>query len=166
MKLFVKDDKHYKIEQINNIYLLDVKKDGKLLDELFNTDSSNRTLLCYDNDINLFNLLKDIYQKYKNDKGNPFVNYCLDCNNIDVKEFNENIHGIKVSNKKNSTIVKKIRYYSAMNEPYIDSLGGYIVTPDYAPADWGISMQDILSIANQSHCKNKIIIFMVQVLAL
>lgn len=41
---------------------------------------------------------------------------------------------------------------------YIDSLGGYIVTPDYAPADWGISMQDILSIANQSHCKNKIII--------
>ena len=47
---------------------------------------------------------------------------------------------------------------AAMNEPYIDSLGGYIVTPDYAPADWGISMQDILSIANQSHCKNKIII--------
>ncbi len=41
---------------------------------------------------------------------------------------------------------------------HIDSLGGYIVTPDYAPADWGISMQDILSIANQSHCKNKIII--------
>lgn len=41
---------------------------------------------------------------------------------------------------------------------HIDSLGGYIVTPDYAPADWGISMQDILSIANQSFCKNKIII--------
>lgn len=119
LKLFVKDDKYYKIEQINNIYLLDVKKDGKLLDELFNTDSSSKTLLCYDNDINLFNLLKDIYQKYKNDKGNPFVNYCLDCNNIDVKEFDENIHGIKVSNKKNSPIVKKIRYYSSINEPYI-----------------------------------------------
>ncbi len=40
----------------------------------------------------------------------------------------------------------------------IDSVGGYIVTPDYAPMDWGISMQDILTFANNSQCKNKIII--------
>lgn len=40
----------------------------------------------------------------------------------------------------------------------IDPTGGYIVTPDYAPMDWGISMQDILTFANNSKCKNKIII--------
>ena len=41
---------------------------------------------------------------------------------------------------------------------YIDAQGGYIVTQDYAPHDWGISMQDILNIANKSNCKNKVII--------
>lgn len=41
---------------------------------------------------------------------------------------------------------------------HIDALGGYIVTPDYAPMDFGISMEDILAIANNSRCKNKIII--------
>lgn len=40
----------------------------------------------------------------------------------------------------------------------IDSIGGYIVTPDYMPMDWGISMQDILTLANNSKCKNKVII--------
>lgn len=41
---------------------------------------------------------------------------------------------------------------------YIDATGGYIVTPDYAPMDWGVSMQDILTFANNSKCRNKIII--------
>ena len=41
---------------------------------------------------------------------------------------------------------------------YVDELGGYIVTPDYSEDDWGISMNDILKIANASKIRNKIII--------
>lgn len=41
---------------------------------------------------------------------------------------------------------------------HIDTSGGYIVTPDYGPMDWGVSMQDILTFANNSKCRNKIII--------
>lgn len=41
---------------------------------------------------------------------------------------------------------------------HIDATGGYIVTPDYAYMDWGISMQDILTFANNSKCRNKVII--------
>ncbi len=40
----------------------------------------------------------------------------------------------------------------------IKSTGGYIVTPDYKRYDEGISMNDILMIANQSEAKDKIII--------
>ncbi|MGB2872357.1 caspase family protein [Psychrobacillus psychrotolerans] len=41
---------------------------------------------------------------------------------------------------------------------YIDEIGGYIVTPDYKPHDFGVSMDEILTIANSSKSKNKIII--------
>lgn len=41
---------------------------------------------------------------------------------------------------------------------HIDSIGGYIVTPDYCPYDMGVSMQEILTIANQSRCKNRVVI--------
>lgn len=47
-------------------------------------------------------------------------------------------------------------YYSGHG--YIDSLGGYIVTPDYSNNDWGISLQEVLNIANNSKCKERIII--------
>lgn len=47
-------------------------------------------------------------------------------------------------------------YFSGHGQ--IDTTGGYIVTPDYAPFDWGVSMQDILTYANNSKCKNKIVI--------
>ena len=47
-------------------------------------------------------------------------------------------------------------YFSGHGQ--IDACGGYIVTPDYAPMDWGISMQDILNFANNSKCQNKVII--------
>src|SRR5690606_19807171 len=40
----------------------------------------------------------------------------------------------------------------------IKSTGGYIVTPDYEKYDEGISMNDILLLANQSEAKDKIII--------
>lgn len=47
-------------------------------------------------------------------------------------------------------------YYSGHG--HIDAIGGYLVTPDYSPYDYGVSLQDVLAIANNSHCKNKIII--------
>lgn len=47
-------------------------------------------------------------------------------------------------------------YYSGHG--YIDSVGGYLVTPDFSEHDPGVSLQDILTIANQSNCKERIII--------
>lgn len=41
---------------------------------------------------------------------------------------------------------------------FIDDTGGYIVTPDYQANDEGVSMDSILSIANDSKAKDKIII--------
>lgn len=41
---------------------------------------------------------------------------------------------------------------------HIDATGGYIVTPDYKPNDWGVSMQEILTLANSSKCQNRVII--------
>ncbi len=41
---------------------------------------------------------------------------------------------------------------------YISNTGGYIVTPDYKKYDEGVSMDEILTIANKSKIKNKIII--------
>ena len=48
-------------------------------------------------------------------------------------------------------------YYSGHG--FLDSIGGYLVTPDYSKYDYGVSLQDILTIANNSVCRNKIIIF-------
>ena len=42
---------------------------------------------------------------------------------------------------------------------FLNELGGFIVTPDYQKYDEGISMDDILKLANKSKVKNKIIIF-------
>lgn len=47
-------------------------------------------------------------------------------------------------------------YYSGHG--HIDNIGGYLVTPDFGDYDYGVSLQDILSIANDSHCKERIII--------
>lgn len=41
---------------------------------------------------------------------------------------------------------------------FVNELGGYLVTPDQRQHDEGISMNDILILANQSKTKNKIII--------
>lgn len=37
-------------------------------------------------------------------------------------------------------------------------MGGYLVTPDYSSNDYGVSLAEVLSIANKSRCKEKIII--------
>ena len=47
-------------------------------------------------------------------------------------------------------------YYSGHG--HIDSFGGYLVTPDYSPNDVGVSLQDVLTTANDSHCRDRIII--------
>lgn len=47
-------------------------------------------------------------------------------------------------------------YYSGHG--YIDNVGGYLATPDYCSGDWGVSLQDVLNIANKSKCKERIII--------
>lgn len=41
---------------------------------------------------------------------------------------------------------------------YIDAIGGYIVTPDFSPNDMGVSMQELLTIVNDSQAKNKVVI--------
>ena len=47
-------------------------------------------------------------------------------------------------------------YYSGHG--YIDAFGGYLVTPDYADHDWGVSLQEVLALANESKCKDRVII--------
>lgn len=55
----------------------------------------------------------------------------------------------------NSDIV--LMYFSGHG--FLNEIGGYLVTPDHAKYDEGISMDEILVLANQSKSKDKIIIF-------
>lgn len=41
---------------------------------------------------------------------------------------------------------------------YLDDIGGYLVTPDFTANDEGVSMDEILSLANNSKAKNRMII--------
>ncbi len=41
---------------------------------------------------------------------------------------------------------------------FVDAVGGYLVTPDYAAHDEGLPMDQILTLVNQSRAKNKIVI--------
>ena len=41
---------------------------------------------------------------------------------------------------------------------YLDTLGGYIVTPDCQQYNMGVSMQEILNIVNSSKCRSKVVI--------
>lgn len=112
------DNKQYKIQQINNIY--DSNIDMKLLAKLFNDDDNTTTALCFDNNKEQYQMLKDIYLKYKDEKGSPFMNYCLDANGLeDAKKFDYRINGIKMSKKENSPIIIKLRYYISITSPYI-----------------------------------------------
>lgn len=51
-----------------------------------------------------------------------------------------------------------IALFYFLGHGYIDDIGGYIVTPGYKPHDYGVSMDEILTIANESKCKDRIII--------
>lgn len=47
-------------------------------------------------------------------------------------------------------------YYSGHG--LVDVTGGYLVTPDYTDYNYGVSMDEIMRIVQESRCKNKIII--------
>lgn len=122
-KMIKKDNGQYIINQIDNIYTFDFKKDEnkKLFEKLLNEENNEFTLLCYDNDKNTFNYIKKIYNEYKNEKGNPFVNYLIDKGEIsDGNSLDYDITGIRMVTKKgNGPIIKRLRYYSKKNDLYI-----------------------------------------------
>lgn len=118
---FIKiDGELYKVSQINNIY----EEKTSDLAEYFNDESKKVHLMIRDNNVKLYNKLKDIFYKYMDQKGNPFKNYCFDKNRDDVtfsdiKDFNPRIHGIKASENPKSPTVIKLRYYSKVGSPYM-----------------------------------------------
>lgn len=116
-KVIQKEEKYYRIDQISDIY--DSNIDMKFLEQLFLYPTNNETLLCYDKNRNQFEFLKEIYLKYKSEKGNPFVNYCIEINNIeDKKHFEYLKDGIRFPDKEKSPIIKTLRYYTTFNDPF------------------------------------------------
>ncbi|MDO4487420.1 MAG: caspase family protein [Bacillota bacterium] len=85
------------------------------------------------------------------DKGNPNFSVKLE-ENIETKAKLKNL--IKDCFSGDGDIA--LFYYSGHG--HIDELGGYLVTPDYSMDDPGVSLQDVLSMANMSKFKNRIII--------
>lgn len=105
--------KYYQISQIDDIY--QAKIDKKLFDKLFD-ESGTKTLLCKDSNKKLYDKLRDIYFKYE-EYDNPFLEYCLEVNNLTQEDkFNYLENGIKSSS--NGPIVKKLRYYYLIDDPY------------------------------------------------
>lgn len=111
-KAVVRDGKYYYIDQIDNIYDLahaDVEKVIK----------DNDNLLIKQKNPKLYQKLQDIIEQYKDVKGNQFVNYCKENYKEEIKDFNPQVHGIRVSNKKNADVVIKLRFLSAITTPFI-----------------------------------------------
>lgn len=73
---------------------------------------------------------------------------------LDVKNKGELLEGI--TKLFDGDCETALFYFSGHG--FINELGGYIVTPDYSKFDMGVSMDDILRLANSSKIKNKIII--------
>lgn len=123
IKLKEIDGKYYKVKQVDNIYTYDFskKKNVEDFEKLLDENNQSKKLLCITEDKSLFELIKGIYNKYKAEKINPFVSYCLEANGLsNPKEFNYLIHGIrKPSKKNNGPIVKTLRYIESINMPYI-----------------------------------------------
>ena len=111
-KAIVKDGKYYYIDQIDNIYDLAHSDVEKLVKD-------NDSLLIKQKNPKLYQKLQDIIEQYKNVKGNQFVNYCKENYKEEIKDFNPQIHGIIVSNKKNADVVIKLRFLSAITTPFI-----------------------------------------------
>lgn len=122
-KIFEKDGDYYRIDQIDNIYLVDFSNIGNvnLFDKLFNVDDPTLTLLCQDNDQNLFHYLKEIYLT-RQGKENPFVMYCKERYGLEFEEKGLDYlkHGIRVPSKKNKgPVIVRLRYYQRITTPYL-----------------------------------------------
>ena len=117
-KIITKDDQTYKIQQFDNIYAIDFTQKSER--DRFEKTLENKNFLCYDNDKELFNLISEVYNKYKNEKGNPFVNYVRESQGLDSNiEVDGYKVGIRVPTKKgNGPFVKRLRYYTTINDPY------------------------------------------------
>ena len=107
-----KDDEYYRIDQISDIYVPDLFRNNEsLLNELFDETKTTKILLCQEKDPKLFQYLKDIYNKYKDGKNNPFRNYCEELMEDETKKFNERTDGIFTPSKNGKgVLVKKLRY--------------------------------------------------------
>lgn len=87
----------------------------------------------------------------KNGNGDP---------NFDVRQEND----VKSKAKLRSCIEEcfsgsadvALFYYSGHG--HVDAVGGYLVTPDYAMGDPGVSLAEVLTIANNSKCGERIVI--------
>ena len=122
-KIIEKNGNYYRIDQVDNIYLADFssKETVNLFNKLFDENDTTVTLLCYDNNMQLFKYLKEIYET-RREKENPFVSYCIERNGLDLEKekFDYLLHGIHVpSKKKNSPLIVKLRYYKTMTSPYL-----------------------------------------------
>jgi CRISPR-associated endonuclease Csn1 len=134
-KVIEKDNNLFKIQQIDNIYDINIKDPNqkKKLESLFDEKNNNEVLLCYENNKELFNYLREIYEKYKNDNvANPFVAYCRGKPNFSSEEkFDYLKHGIRVPSKRNNgPIVKTLRYYTVINDPYLLEKKNIITKPN------------------------------------
>ncbi len=120
-KFINKNNEYYIINQVDDIYAPELyRNDKKLLDSLFDENDTKNMLLCQENDPNLFHYLKEIYDKYKNDNTNPFLNYCYEKMDKDPKEFNYLFDGIKTPSKNNKgVLIKRLRYMQSVNDPYL-----------------------------------------------
>lgn len=87
----------------------------------------------------------------KNGDGTPNFDV-VKLNDIQTKK--ELITAIKECFSGNSDVA--LFYYSGHG--YIDERGGYLATPDYYVSDAGVSLHELLSIVNNSKCKEKIVI--------
>mgnify|MGYP004591068651 FL=1 len=82
-----------------------------------------------------------------------------------IKNFDVDL---EINIKKKSELKGKIKELFAGDEDvalfyfsghgYLDETGGYLVTPDYVENDMGVDFTYILKLANESNCRNKIII--------
>ncbi len=72
----------------------------------------------------------------------------------DVQTKKELTEAIKKCFTGNSDVA--LFYYSGHG--FIDERGGYLATPDYFISDAGVSLHELLSIVNESRCKEKVII--------
>ncbi len=111
-KVIIKDGNYYKIEQIDNIY--DIMPNE--FEKIFNKD---KYFLCKDNNPELYNRLFEIVEMYKNQKVNPFVEYCKENNVKDGEKFNYRKHGIRQSKSEKSSVVIRLRFLRKVNNPYI-----------------------------------------------